>query len=416
MRNSIFWWVLIGFMVLLDFYFFQAIKLITQGATSKVRSIIFISYWTISVSAILLLLLLPYLHFEHQNRVFRNSVFACIAGLFFAKLVGSVFFLIDDVRRVIQWGAGKIYFSNTEGELFQSGERISRSAFLSWAGMLVGGGLFASLIYGFGNKYNYQLTKLQLAFQNLPSSFKGLKIAHISDIHAGSFTDKEAVIKGVQKIMNQKPDLVLFTGDLVNNTAGEIDEYIDIFKEIKAPFGVYSVFGNHDYGDYSQWNNPEEKIKNLEILKQKHASLGWRLMLDENILLEKEGEKIALIGVQNISGKSRFRSYGDLPKAYNGLEKSHFKILLSHDPSHWDTEVRENYPDIDLMLSGHTHGMQFGVEIPGFKWSPVQYVYKQWAGLYKEGNQKLYVNRGFGFIGYPGRVGILPEISMIELV
>jgi len=416
MRNSIFWWVLIGFMVLLDFYFFQAIKLITQGATSKVRSIIFISYWTISVSAILLLLLLPYLHFEHQNRVFRNSVFACIAGLFFAKLVGSVFFLIDDVRRVIQWGAGKIYFSNTEGELFQSGERISRSAFLSWAGMLVGGGLFGSLIYGFGNKYNYQLTKLQLAFQNLPSSFKGLKIAHISDIHAGSFTDKEAVIKGVQKIMNQKPDLVLFTGDLVNNTAGEIDEYIDIFKEIKAPFGVYSVFGNHDYGDYSQWNNPEEKIKNLEILKQKHASLGWRLMLDENILLEKEGEKIALIGVQNISGKSRFRSYGDLPKAYNGLEKSHFKILLSHDPSHWDTEVRENYPDIDLMLSGHTHGMQFGVEIPGFKWSPVQYVYKQWAGLYKEGNQKLYVNRGFGFIGYPGRVGILPEISMIELV
>ena len=416
MRNSIFWWVLIGFMVLLDFYFFQAIKLITQGTTSKVRSVIFISYWTISVSAILLLLLLPYLHFEHQNRVFRNSVFACIAGLFFAKLVGSVFFLIDDVRRVIQWGAGKIYFSNTEGELFQSGERISRSAFLSWAGMLVGGGLFASLIYGFGNKYNYQLTKLQLAFQNLPSSFKGLKIAHISDIHAGSFTDKEAVKKGVQKIMNQKPDLVLFTGDLVNNTAGEIDEYIDIFKEIKAPLGVYSVFGNHDYGDYFQWNSPEEKIKNLEILKQKHASLGWRLMLDENILLEKEGEKIALIGVQNISGKSRFRSYGDLPKAYNGLEKSLFKILLSHDPSHWDTEVRENYPDIDLMLSGHTHGMQFGVEIPGFKWSPVQYVYKQWAGLYKEGNQKLYVNRGFGFIGYPGRVGILPEISMIELV
>ncbi|HLF45252.1 MAG TPA: metallophosphoesterase [Chitinophagaceae bacterium] len=416
MRNSIFWWVLIGFMVLLDFYFFQAIKLITQGTTSKVRSVIFISYWTISVSAILLLLLLPYLHFEHQNRVFRNSVFACIAGLFFAKLVASVFFLVDDVRRVIQWGAGKIYFSNTEGELFQSGERISRSAFLSWAGMLVGGGLFGSLIYGFGNKYNYQLTKLQLAFQNLPSSFKGLKIAHISDIHAGSFTDKEAVKKGVQKIMNQKPDLVLFTGDLVNNTAGEIDEYIDIFKEIKAPLGVYSVFGNHDYGDYFQWNNPEEKIKNLEILKQKHASLGWRLMLDENILLEKEGEKIALIGVQNISGKSRFRSYGDLPKAYNGLEKSHFKILLSHDPSHWDTEVRENYPDIDLMLSGHTHGMQFGVEIPGFKWSPVQYVYKQWAGLYQEGSQKLYVNRGFGFIGYPGRVGILPEISMIELV
>ena len=416
MRNSIFWWVFIGFMVLLDFYFFQALKTITQGATPKVRSIIFISYWALSVSAIILLLVLPYLHFEYQNRVIRNTIFASIAGLFFAKLIASVFFMVDDVRRVIQWVAGKIYFSNTEGELFQSGERISRSVFLSWAGMLVGGGLFGSLIYGFGNKYNYQLSSIKLLFQKLPFAFKGLKIAHISDIHAGSFTDKEAVKNGVQKIMNQKPDLILFTGDMVNNRSDEMDDYVDVFKELSAPFGVYSILGNHDYGDYSQWDSPEEKIQNLEKLKQIHSALGWRLMMDENILLDKDGDRIALIGVQNISGKSRFRSYGDLPKAYNGLEKSQFKILLSHDPSHWDSEVRKNYSDIDLMLSGHTHGMQFGVEIPGFKWSPVQYVYKQWAGLYKEGNQKLYINRGFGFIGYPGRVGILPEISIIELV
>ena len=174
--------------------------------------------------------------------------------------------------------------------------------------------------------------------------------------------------------------------------------------------------GNHDYGDYHQWNSKEEKIANLEKLKQSQEALGWRLMLNENILIEKGNEKIALIGVENISGKSRFRSYGSLPNAYNGLEKSQFKILLSHDPSHWDAEVKKDFSDIDLMLSGHTHGMQFGVEIPGFKWSPVQYVYKQWAGLYTAGNQKLYVNRGFGFIGYPGRVGILPEISIIELV
>lgn len=416
MRNSIFWWVFIGFMVLLDFYFFQALKTITQGATPKVRSIIFISYWTLSVSAIIILLILPYLHFEHQNRVIRNTLFASIAGLFFAKLIGSVFFLVDDLRRVIQWVAGKIYFSNTEGEMLQSGERISRSVFLSWAGMLAGGGLFGSLIYGFGNKYNYQLNRIKLPFQNLPNSFKGLKIAHISDIHAGSFTDKEAVIKGVQKIMDQKPDLILFTGDIVNNKSDEMDDYIEVFQKLSAPLGVFSVLGNHDYGDYHQWDSPEEKIQNLEKLKQTYSALGWRLMLDENVVIDKEGEKIAVIGVQNISGKSRFRSYGSLPKAYNGLEKSQFKILLSHDPSHWDSEVRKDYSDIDLMLSGHTHGMQFGVEIPGFKWSPVQYVYKQWAGLYNEGSQKLYVNRGFGFIGYPGRVGILPEISIIELI
>ena len=416
MRNSIFWWVFIGFMVILDFYFFQALKIITQGATPKVRSIIFISYWTLSISAIIILLILPYLHFEHQNRVVRNTLFACIAGLFFAKLIASVFFLVDDIRRVIQWVAGKIYFSNTEGEMFQTGERISRSVFLSWAGMLAGGGLFGSLIHGFGNKYNYQLNRIKLPFQNLPNSFKGLKIAHISDIHAGSFTDKDAVKKGVQKIMDQKPDLILFTGDIVNNKSDEMDDYLEVFKKLSAPLGVFSVLGNHDYGDYHQWSSPEEKIQNLEKLKQTHSALGWRLMMDENVVLDKEGDKIAVIGVQNISGKSRFRSYGNLPKAYNGLEKSQFKILLSHDPSHWDSEVRKDYSDIDLMLSGHTHGMQFGVEIPGFKWSPVQYVYKQWAGLYNEGNQKLYVNRGFGFIGYPGRVGILPEISIIELI
>ena len=242
-----------------------------------------------------------------------------------------------------------------------------------------------------------------------------MKVVHISDIHSGSFTDKRAVTKGVEKILNEKPDLILFTGDLVNDRSHEMDDFIDIFRELKAPMGVYSILGNHDYGDYTQWDSPEEKQANLERLKKVHADLGWRLMLDENTQLERNGERISLLGVQNISGKN-FRSYGNLSKAYDGVDDSHFKILMSHDPSHWDAEVRKKYPGIDLMLSGHTHGFQFGVEIPGFKWSPVQYVYKQWAGHYVEGNQQLYINRGFGFIGYPGRVGILPEITVIELV
>jgi predicted MPP superfamily phosphohydrolase len=400
-------------MVILDIYFFQALKTVTQSASSRTRLIVFIAYWTISISAVIILLLLPYLNFE--NKFFRNTLFAIIAGLFFAKILACSVFLIDDIRRAVQWVAGKLLFSKTEGEDYQAGEKISRSIFLSWTGMLLGGGLFGSLVYGFSNKYNYQLRRLQLAFENLPSSFKGLKIVHISDIHCGSFTDKHAVKRGVDKILNEKPDLILFTGDLVNDRSTEMDHYMDIFREIKAPMGVYSILGNHDYGDYTQWKSPEEKKANLERLKKVHADLGWQLMLDENTQLEKNGERISLIGVQNISGKS-FRSYGNLQKAYEGIDASHFKILMSHDPSHWDAEVRKNYSDIDLMLSGHTHGFQFGVEVPGFKWSPVQYVYKQWAGHYIEGSQQLYINRGFGFIGYPGRVGILPEITVIELV
>jgi uncharacterized protein len=415
MRNSPFWWILIGIMVLLDIYVFQAVKVIAHPASTKTKTIIFTAYWTLSVIAILVLLILPYLPFQNQSKLFRTTIFAIIAGLFFAKLIAAVFFLIDDIRRLIQWVAGKVFFSKTEGEALQQGERISRSLFLSWAGMIAGGGLFGSLLYGFGNKYRYHVKRFQLSFSNLPASFRGLKIVQISDIHSGSFTDKKAVIKGVEMAMKEKPDLILFTGDLVNNKSEEMEEYMDVFNKLNAPMGVYSTLGNHDYGDYVRWDSPEEKKANLEKLKQVHADLGWRLLMNEHVVLEKGEDKIAVIGVENWSAKASFRKYGDLKKAYEGAASYPFKILMSHDPSHWDAEVRKLYTDIDLMLAGHTHGMQFGIEIPGFKWSPVQYVYKQWAGLYEEGAQKLYVNRGYGFIGYPGRVGILPEITVFEL-
>jgi len=416
MRNSPFWWILIGFMVLLDIYFFQAIKLVAHSAGSKTRTIIYALYWIFSVGAIVTLLVLPYLQFQNQAKLFRTTIFAMIAGLFFAKLIASVFFLLDDIRRVIQWVAGKFLFSNTEGETMQQGNGISRSAFLTWTGMLFGGGLFGSLIYGFGNKYRYHINRFKFLYNNLPSSFKGMKIVHISDIHSGSFTDKKAVMRGVQKIMNEKPDLILFTGDLVNNVADEMKDYMEVFNKLKAPMGVFSTLGNHDYGDYVHWDSVEEKKANLELLKIVHADLGWRLLMNEHIVLEKGEDKIAVIGIENWSAKARFTKYGDLKKAYAGAESYPFKILMSHDPSHWKAQVIPGYPDIDLMLAGHTHGMQFGVEIPGFKWSPVQYIYKEWAGLYENAGQKLYVNRGYGFIGYPGRVGILPEITVIELI
>ncbi len=415
MRNSPFWWVLIGFMVLLDFYVFQAIRVVAQPAGAKTKTIIYFSYWILSGLAVITLIILPYLHFEHQSKLLRTTIFAIIAGLFFAKVIASIFFLIDDIRRGVQWAAGKLFFSNTEGEAMQKGTRISRSAFLSWLGLIAGGGLFSSLIYGFGNKYRYQLKKIPLAFSNLPAAFKGLKIVHISDIHSGSFTDKHAVMKGVEKIIKEKADVILFTGDLVNNTADEMADYMDVFNKLNAPMGVYSTLGNHDYGDYIHWESPEAKKANLDRLKAIHGELGWKLLVNEHVVLEKGGEKIAVIGIENWSAKSSFPKYGDMKKAYEGTSEYPFKILMSHDPSHWDAEVRTKYPDVDLMLAGHTHGMQFGVEVPGFKWSPVQYVYRQWAGLYEQAHQKLYVNRGYGFIGYPGRVGILPEITVIEL-
>jgi predicted MPP superfamily phosphohydrolase len=416
MRNSPFWWILIGFMVLVDIYFFQAIKVISHSAGSRTKTFIYAGYWIISASAIITLLILPYLQFEHQARVFRTSIFAIIAGLFFAKLIACIFFLVDDIRRGVQWIAGKLFFSNTEGEALQQDEKISRSAFLSWTGMLAAGGLFGSLIWGFGNKYRYQVRRIRISFANLPSAFKGLKIVHISDIHSGSFTDKRAVTKGVQKILNEKPDLILFTGDLVNNTSDEMKDYMEVFDKLQAPLGVYSTLGNHDYGDYVHWDNIEEKKANLEKLKDIHRALGWRLLMNEHVVLQKGDDKIALLGIENWSAKARFPKYGDLKKAYTGSESYPFKILMSHDPSHWKAQVCQSYSDIDLMLAGHTHGMQFGVEIPGFKWSPVQYVYKEWAGLYERDRQKLYVNRGYGFIGYPGRVGILPEITVLEMI
>ena len=412
MRNSPFWWILVGFMILLDTYFFQVVKSLTQHAQPRTKTLIYASYWIISIGAILLLFLLPLLSSDKQTRFARSTIFALIAGLFFAKLIASLFFLIDDIRRGVQWIVAKLRSGRKEET---GAEAITRSAFLSWAGMFAGGTLFTTLVHGFSNKYKYQVRRVALNLPNLPAGFKGMKVVQLSDIHCGSFDNKSAVIKGVERIMAEKPDMVLFTGDLVNNSADEMDEFIDVFNKIKAPLGVYSVLGNHDYGDYMQWDSDELKKANLARLKAIHGELGWKLLMNEHVAIERQGEKIALLGIENWSAKAGFPKYGDLTRAYAGSENYPFRILMSHDPSHWKAEVCEKFPGIDLCLAGHTHGMQFGVEVPGLKWSPVQYMYREWAGLYEkpgDPRQQLYVNRGFGFIGYPGRVGILPEITV----
>jgi hypothetical protein len=389
--------------------------MLCQGSGHRAKSIIFTGYWALSVTVILIFIFLPFLNADRWPKNFRNYLFATIIGFFFAKVIASVFFLVDDLRRVIQWAVAKIFFRDTEGDS-QVSEGISRSVFLSWLGVGIGGSLISSLVYGFSNKYNYQVRKVPLSFPNLPDAFRGLKIVHISDIHSGSFDNKKSVEKGVQMILDLKPDLILFTGDLINDRSTEMLGYEEVFSRLKAPMGVFSTLGNHDYGDYIRWPTEEARKENLDHLKTLQTEMGWRLLMNEHVVLDKEGQQIALIGIENWSAKARFPKHGKMWEAYPGAEKYPFKILMSHDPSHWDAEVRPKYGDIDLMLAGHTHGMQFGIEIPGFKWSPVKYVYDQWAGLYENGKQKLYVNRGYGFIGYPGRVGILPEITLIELV
>lgn len=415
MRSSFGTFIIIALMLIMDFYFFQGVKTVMQPASQRAKTIVTVIYWAISFFAIAGLLIFTFGGTDFIGKKAKTYLFAIIAGLFFAKFVGVVFILVDDMRRIIQWTAAKLFFKDT---LTASGtEGISRSAFLSWLSIAAGTTLFGSLWYGFGNKYRYSLKRVDLKFPELPSPFRGLKIVHISDIHSGSLLDSSAVQHGVDMILDEKPDLILFTGDLVNDKATEMDGLKHVFAKLKAPLGVYSILGNHDYGDYLQW--PHEgvsKQQNLENLKKVQAEMGWRLLMNEHVLLERGGQKIALLGIENWSAKARFPRYGRMDLAYPGTENIPFKILMSHDPSHWEAQILSDYNDISLMLSGHTHGMQFGVEIPGIKWSPVQYVYKQWAGLYEKGNQKLYVNRGFGFLGYPGRVGILPEITVINLV
>ncbi|MEP6467301.1 MAG: metallophosphoesterase [Parafilimonas sp.] len=414
MRNWNGWWIIILILLAVDFYVFTAVKFLSHNNSDKTRAIIFSLYWLVSIFAVVFVIVFPNSQYLQQHVAVRNYVFAIIVGLFFAKLIAAVFFLFDDVRRLFIWLMGKI-FPKSGVDFTNDSNRISRSTFLTWIGFILGGGLFATLLYGFSNKYDYKVRRIKLSFKNLPKAFKGLKIVQISDIHSGSFTDKTAVEKGVAMALKQNADLILFTGDLVNDKADEMHDYMDVFNKIKAPMGVYSTLGNHDYGDYTTWPSPESKKENLERLKNIHAEMGWRLLINEHVILERNGEQIALLGIENWSAFGNFPKYGRMDLAYPGTEKYPFKILMSHDPSHWDAEVRPKYPDIDLMLAGHTHGMQFGVENPYFKWSPVQYFYKEWAGLYKQSQQILYVNRGYGFIGYPGRVGILPEITVIEL-
>lgn len=397
--------------ILIEYYAIMSLRISTRDLKPTYKYLIQGLYYVMTAGWIAVFFSFPLLRNSEIAKPIMNFGLVFFMAFFFLKVAMASFMLIDDIKRIFFWVTSQFYANAETPELVQNG--MSRSAFLRRVGLILGGTLFGTFFYGMSNRHKYNVKREQLKFPNLPQSFDGLKVVQISDIHSGSFTNRVGVQRGIDMINELNPDLVLFTGDLVNSKSTEMLGYIDIFKQISATMGVYSIFGNHDYGDYHQWKTPEDKIADVENLKTIHKALGWNLLLDENVLIKRGEEAISLIGVENIS--SSFHSYGSLPKAYAGAEKTPFKILMSHDPSHWDKEVVKDFKDIDLTLSGHTHGFQFGIEIPWLKWSPAKFIYKQWAGLYQKENQYIYVNRGFGFLGYPGRIGILPEITFLEL-
>lgn len=404
--------------VLAEVYSFIAVRSALKPLSQNWRVGILIFYVLFSIFIWAGFLMFRQINWEEMNPVIKNVWIAFTIGFFVAKIFVGAVMLIDDLRRLLLWTIGALYSGPVKTTGTEEANSIPRSVFLKRTAFVIGGLTLGGFLWGINNRYRYHVRRLKLSFDNLPASFKGMKIVQISDIHSGSFDNHEAVAKGAELVMKEQPDIIFFTGDLVNNKADEIEPYKDIFAKLSAPMGIYSTLGNHDYGDYIEWPNNEVKKQNLDTLKQSHADMGWKLMMNEHKVLERGGDKIAIVGIENWGAKAGFPKYGDMKQAYNGLAEQNipFKILLSHDPSHWSAEVTKEYTDIDLTLSGHTHGMQFGVEIPGiFKWSPVKFVYEHWAGLYNTGKQHLYVNRGFGFLGYPGRVGILPEITVIEL-
>jgi len=409
--------IILGIIAIAEYYSFIVVRSSVRNMPPVWRTSLITLYLLLTTISWLGLILFRQINWAAVPHLLRNVYIAFVLGFVVGKILILLVMLVDDIRRLVTWLITSLAYSNTTSpDSVKDG--IERSLFLKRTALVLGGLSLLGFTYGIRNRYNYRVRKIKLKFASLPAAFKGLKIVQISDIHTGSFDNHAAVAHGIQRALDQNADIIFFTGDLVNNHADEVDpKYQEIYSRLKAPMGVYSTLGNHDYGDYVHWPSAQAKIDNLDKLKGIHAAMGWKLMMNEHVILERGSDKIALIGIENWSAKANFPKYGDMAKAYKGLPEQNipFKILLSHDPSHWHAQVIPEYGDVNLTLSGHTHGMQFGIDTKWYKWSPVQYMYKEWAGLYTSGEQNLYVNRGFGFLGYPGRLGVLPEITLFEL-
>lgn len=408
-----FFLIIAAISLLFDWYVFAGLKTYTNDWRSRRgRNIVLYGFLTVSVG-ITLLFIFGFGAFSTAKGMlpFHEWMLSLFLTFFITKLFFVIVLFLGDIGRFF---AGIFNIATKHKNTVSHSYFPSRRKFIGELAILVAAFPFFGFFYAmFRGKYDYKLHRQTVYYDDLPDAFDGFTITQISDIHSGSFDNAAAVRRGIELAKQQKSDLFVFTGDLVNNAAWEIEPYIADFGQLKAPYGQFSILGNHDYGDYMQWDSEQEKAANLAKLKQHHKDLGYRLLLDENVVIEKGGQQLSLIGVQNW-GRG-FIQIGNLSKALQGVDQTAFKILLSHDPTHWEEQVRYNPANIHLTLSGHTHGAQFGVETAGFRWSPVQYRYLDWAGLVNEKNRYLYVNRGFGFLAFSGRLGIWPEITVITL-
>lgn len=400
---------------LLDTYVFKGIAAAMSQFQPRIRSVVKLVYWTANV-AFMVFAAWVFIDFPKVAGPTSPQIkvlFMLFVLLYIPKLVFGLFLLGEDAWRLLRAGWVGVSKLSGNGEALDFFE--SRRRFVSQVGVFAASIPFLGILYGVTRgKYNYKVHRAEIAFKDLPKEFDGLTITQLSDVHSGSFDNRREVEAAVALANEQGSDIMFFTGDLVNNRADEMVPWVDVFRELKAPMGIYSVLGNHDYGDYSPWPSAEAKQANLEHLFDIHEQVGFKLLKNEHLKIERNGATIDLLGIENW-GAGGFTKYGDLEKTLSGTNGDSFKILLSHDPSHWEHQVMEHDTHIHLTLSGHTHGMQFGFEIPGIRFSPVQFRYPRWAGLYKENDRYLYVNRGFGFLGFPGRVGIWPEITVITL-
>ncbi|MBB1194330.1 metallophosphoesterase [Flavobacterium sp. SOK18b] len=394
------------FLLVLEIYTFQVFKTIIKN-----KSILY----SIQIASVAFSIYIVYalMQFDRSVGQTQKTMFtmALLLLVYLPKIIFTIVLLGEDLYRL---GVGTLnYFSNyDESKDFFN----SRRKFVSQIGLGLAAVPFLSLIYGITvGKYNYKVIKQRIFFPDLPDAFDGFTITQISDVHSGSFDNPDKIQHAIDLINAQNSDLILFTGDIVNTHAKEMHPWIETFNKIdKHEYGKFSVLGNHDYGEYVTWKTEQEKEENFEDIKKLYGQIGFNLLLNEHTFIKKGNDQIALVGVENWG--HNFKQAGDLDKASGSLQRQDFKILMSHDPSHWNKVVQHDKRHFQLTLSGHTHGMQFGIEIPGyFKWSLVQYVYEQWAGLYENVGRYVYVNRGFGFHAYPGRVGIMPEITVIEL-
>lgn len=399
---------IVGVVLVIDIYVFRGFRNIFPS-----RNWLSIAY--IITSIFTYLVLISYIIFSKESIYLSNKIFVLgfAQAIVFTKIILLPFILITDIIHVFDWLIR--YIQSKPNEQVRN---ASRFQFISQLGLIVGGTFFGSLIYGM-TKGAYRLTKRRVTIKvpNLPEELNGFKIVQISDAHLGSFASTQPIENAVKAINEEAADLFVFTGDLVNDKAVEAIPYIDILKKIQAKYGKYTILGNHDYGTYIEWPSKEAQNENLQDLITIQESIGWKMLLNENDTIDVNGKKLSIIGVEYWGRSARWGQYGDIDKALLNLAPTDFKLLLTHDPSHWDLIISQNpkYKNLHLALSGHTHGFQFGVEIPGLKWSPSKYIYPHWAGLYSENNQSLYVNRGLGFLGFPGRVGIYPEITIINL-